>query len=483
MQRKQTWFLAGCFVLGPIAGGLWAEDAAKSDQTPTRQLESVKDQQAVSAKLLRAKSLIGKSVNNEEGKDIGTIQDIVVDTRHGRIAYAVLQFGGFLGFGEKQFAIPFHALQEDAAQQNLILNVKKEKLEAARGFDKDKWPDMANEEWARDTHKHYGYDNYWDSHKNNAVEPKRDTGTAEPKTDLKPDNSAKLPSANGSDVNRSEITPRPQLDRENIWVNRVTEMLGKPVKNIAGEDLGKVADFMVDMKHGRLVYAILTDGGTLGISENLTAVPVSALKAEPVKKQFTLNASAEELKAFTFKESAWPNMSDMHWARKIHTGFKQEPYWNVHGYAAEDVDAGWRHDSDYNKMFSAQKSQTIKGKVTSISEFTPAKDSAKGRAIVVTNDAGDVYTVHLGPVSFLDRKDAPMKLSVGDTITVVGSTGTFEGKQVLQAREITGTDGKACQFRDEQGRPMWDRETDRHKTPKSDVNRPDATTKTPINRP
>lgn len=439
MKRKPIWIVAGCLAMGTLSGNLIAADTPIDNKKPAQNDDGDKNDRgdkAAAAQLLRAKDLIGKAVKNEEGKDIGSIKDIVVDSRHGRVAYAVLEFGGFLGFGEKQFAIPFRALKEDAARKNLILNVQKEKLEAARGFDGDKWPDMANETWARDTHKHYGVDAYWDERESSTPkveDPKNPQPGADPK-----------------------LTSRPQFDRENFWVNRVSQIMGKPVKNAANEDLGKVADVMIDMKHGRLVYAVLTDGGTLGIDETLTAVPFSALQSQPEKKQFTLESTKESLKAYSFKESAWPDMSDMHWARQIHQGFKQEPYWSVYGFAGDDLDANWRHGSEYNKAFDAGKSRTLVGKVTSISEYSPAKDSAKGRMVVITTDTGETFTVHLGPVSYLDRKGESLTIKEGDTVTVTASSGKFEGREAFQAREVRTSNGQTYKLRDDQGRPNWE---------------------------
>ncbi len=524
MNCKKTWFLAGCFVFGPIVGNLAAADEVNANRPQTGQLDSAKGSHAVNANLIRAKDLIGKSVKNEEGKDIGEIQDVIVDSKQGRIAYAVLQFGGFLGFGEKQFAIPFQALSEDAARQNLILNVKKEKLEAARGFEKNKWPDMGNEEWARDTHKHYGYDNYWEKQNRKTRDKSDGTRTEDTRTegtrteDVKSDDTTRdqrdlrereqreqreqresLPRPNSTDptqtpqpdgseakviqapsqtttsrtdttrsTDQDNDTYRPQLDRQHFWSNRVSQMFGKPVVNNAGESLGKVSDLMVDMKHGRIVYAILTDGGTLGISENLTAVPASALKVDAAKEQYTLNASEDELKAQSFKESAWPNMSDIHWGRSNHEAFKQQPYWSTSSSNGEKMDAAWLADSEYNKGFNAQKAQTITGKVTSISEYCPsAKDGSKGRAVVITNNAGQTFDVHLGPVSYLDRKEDALVLKEGDTVTILGSTGKFEGKDTIQANEVRRDNRQAYPLRNSQGRARWDREEDQSTTPTS----------------
>ncbi|MGB8475030.1 MAG: PRC-barrel domain-containing protein [Candidatus Acidiferrum sp.] len=108
------------------------------------------------------KTVIGCSVVNVQHKDLGKIEELVLDTGAGRIAYAVLSFGGFLGTGDKYFAIPWSALQFDLAEKRAILNVDKARLENAPGFDKDNWPNIANLDWGANIYKHYGHKPYWE---------------------------------------------------------------------------------------------------------------------------------------------------------------------------------------------------------------------------------------------------------------------------------------------------------------------------------
>ncbi|TMH04182.1 MAG: PRC-barrel domain containing protein [Betaproteobacteria bacterium] len=96
--------------------------------------------------VMDAKTLIGDSVVNASAEKL----------------YAVLSFGGFLGMGAKLFAIPWSALTLDAGEQRFILNVPKEKLENAPGFDKDHWPSMADSTWATEIHAYYEVRPYWD---------------------------------------------------------------------------------------------------------------------------------------------------------------------------------------------------------------------------------------------------------------------------------------------------------------------------------
>ena len=97
--------------------------------------------------LLSAGSLTGDAVVNPSGDDLGKLEEIMLDTDSGRIGYAVLSFGGFLGMGEKLFAIPWSSLTVDTVNHRLVLDVPKERLENAPGFDKDNWPNMADRTW------------------------------------------------------------------------------------------------------------------------------------------------------------------------------------------------------------------------------------------------------------------------------------------------------------------------------------------------
>ena len=108
--------------------------------------------------LMGADTLIGDSVVNAADEDLGDIKEIMLDMQTGQVAYVVLAFGGFLGLGEKLFAVPWQALHLDTVNKRMVLNVEKERLKTAPGFDKDAWPDMSDVSWASGIHGFYGTD-------------------------------------------------------------------------------------------------------------------------------------------------------------------------------------------------------------------------------------------------------------------------------------------------------------------------------------
>jgi sporulation protein YlmC with PRC-barrel domain len=103
-----------------------------------------------------ADTLVGNNVYNLKEEELGEIKEIMLDTRSGRVVYAVLSFGGFLGMGEKLFAVPWNALTLDPINKRFILNVEKDRLKTAPGFNKENWPNMADQTWNNEIHSYYG---------------------------------------------------------------------------------------------------------------------------------------------------------------------------------------------------------------------------------------------------------------------------------------------------------------------------------------
>ncbi|HWT54733.1 MAG TPA: PRC-barrel domain-containing protein [Rhodocyclaceae bacterium] len=111
--------------------------------------------------VMAADTLEGDTVVNNRDEKLGEITDIMIDVQSGQVAYAVLSCGGFMGIGDKLFAIPWSALTLDASQKQFILDIDKERLKTAPGFDKDHWPSMADSRWANEVHDYYGQRKYW----------------------------------------------------------------------------------------------------------------------------------------------------------------------------------------------------------------------------------------------------------------------------------------------------------------------------------
>ena len=105
--------------------------------------------------LMGAHTLIGEDVVNAQNEDLGDIKEIMLDMKTGKVAYAVLSYGGVFGIGEKLFAVPWTALTLDTENKCFILNASKEQLKNAPGFDKDDWPDMNDASWVSSVNTFY----------------------------------------------------------------------------------------------------------------------------------------------------------------------------------------------------------------------------------------------------------------------------------------------------------------------------------------
>lgn len=115
------------------------------------------------APVTRASKLIGASVKNSAGEDLGKIEDIVMEPQGGRVRYAVLSFGGFLGVGDKWFAVPWRYMtiefdKEKKDKFHFVYNVEKEKLKNAPGFDSKNWPDFGDSKWTLEIDTFFGGD-------------------------------------------------------------------------------------------------------------------------------------------------------------------------------------------------------------------------------------------------------------------------------------------------------------------------------------
>lgn len=122
----------------------------------------MKNSNAFLSSPVKASSIIGTKVVNPKDENLGDIKEIVIDPHTGKVAYAVVSFGGFLSLGEKLFAVPFGAFNYNSDENEYVLNVSKDKLESAPGFDSSHWPAMTDEKWNRDIYKYYDRSPYWE---------------------------------------------------------------------------------------------------------------------------------------------------------------------------------------------------------------------------------------------------------------------------------------------------------------------------------
>lgn len=276
-----------------------AQDAPRPAQDPARPAETPRSMQdrrsdfAMAHRYQKATDMMGKVVKNASDENLGKIEDIVVDANSGRILYGVLSFGGFMGMGDKLFAIPWESLDLPDHAKSFVLNVSKERLKSAEGFDKRNWPNFADEAWATKTHKYYEQTPYWQA----------------------------------SDANRTtDANSRPNnrdrwYQHATVW-QKCSDLCGKDIHNLQNDDIGRISDCLIDPDGGRILYGVLANTG------KRYAIPWGAMTLSSDGKNFQINLSKEQLKnAPTLEGDTWPNVTSERWATDTHRFYSVEPYW------------------------------------------------------------------------------------------------------------------------------------------------------------
>lgn len=108
------------------------------------------------ARVLSASTLEGDHVFNLQGEKLGSIKEFMLDIENGKVRYVVMSFGGFLSVGEKLFAVPWDVLTVDVENKRFLMNVDKDRLKDAPGFDPEHWPNMADATFAERVNAYYG---------------------------------------------------------------------------------------------------------------------------------------------------------------------------------------------------------------------------------------------------------------------------------------------------------------------------------------
>jgi sporulation protein YlmC with PRC-barrel domain len=267
-----------------------------------------KDNSDIIPDFLSAGTIKGDRIVNAAGDELGKIEEIMIDLQDGRVAYAVLSFGGFLGMGDKLFAVPWQAFSLRPYERAFLLDIPRDVLENADGFYKDHWP-ITREELSR-TYTYYGYQPYWQAE---IAGQARKAGTFK-----------EIPGERGTErISRTEST----TSRENPDFLSADSLKGDKVVNRAGEDLGKIEELMIDLDNGKVAYTVLSFGGFLGIGNKLFAFPWQALSLRVHEHAFLLDIPKDVLKqAEGFDKRNWP-ATNREWLANLYRFYGYQPYW------------------------------------------------------------------------------------------------------------------------------------------------------------
>jgi sporulation protein YlmC with PRC-barrel domain len=196
--------------------------------------------------LIASDRIEGTSVYDAQGNRIGKVEHLVIDRAGGRVAYAVLSFGGFLGIGANRYPIPWPMLDYDEKLGGYRLDINEEQLKDAPKLEGERWEQA---DWNRDEDIH----SYWEQ-------------------------------------------PAPVQGPQTTGLITSDSVEGMPVYDMHGKRIGTADRLMIDKVTGQIAYAILSFGGFLGIGEDHYPIPWSMLTYNEKPDGFQVDITEDELK-------------------------------------------------------------------------------------------------------------------------------------------------------------------------------------------
>jgi hyperosmotically inducible protein len=281
----------------------------------------------------KASDVIGMTVKNLQGEKLGTVEDLALDVESGRIVQVILSTGGFIGVGDRLSAVPPGALHHDVTNNVLHLDANKEKLKSAPEFKTEKWAEHGNAEHLSAVYTYYGQEPAFRFiHKGDNIDGAANTTSTR--------NADGTWSKNRLTGGNQWMIPAARLGQ----IQKATKLTGLPVKNMQDEKLGTVDNMLVDVQAGRILAVVVSSGGFLGIGDELSAVPPTALRFNSGNDTLLLDTTKDMMSAAPhFKSDKWPDFSQPMYSDSVYRAYKQEPYFTTNA-----TTSTWRDGNDQN---------------------------------------------------------------------------------------------------------------------------------------
>ncbi|MBA4264926.1 MAG: hypothetical protein C0453_07590 [Comamonadaceae bacterium] len=228
---------------------------------------------------MRASRLIGMSVHNLQGRDLGEINDLMIDVNNQRVRYAILAFGGFMGMGEKLFAYPAGVLQTSG--NRLLLDGPQDRLEQAPGFERNLWPDWLDTSYRENVDRHFG------------------------------------PGVSGPE------------NLKNVRLVRATELMDMDINDTQGREAGEIEDLVVNLGTGEVRYAVLDFDSGWGTEDKLLPLPLNTLRIPADDNdEAVLQVPRDRLStASGFDKERWPDLNSAQYRQRVDRDFPRYHSW------------------------------------------------------------------------------------------------------------------------------------------------------------
>ncbi|MCR9232648.1 MAG: PRC-barrel domain-containing protein [bacterium] len=265
----------------------------KQTQKELRQNNKAKMKHDKKGMFTRASQLMGVNITNQKNNEVGEIEDLVLSTPSGDIRYAAVTYGGFLGIGDKMFAVPIEAFKIKHKgkdnELNVHLNVTEKQLEGETGFNQDNWPNFADKEFVSALDQRY--------------------------------------KVNGK-VRKEKKSDKDQADMQmSDHVIRLSQLMDHEIQNTQNQSVGEVSEIVLDTTHHKARYFVVSFNDQLGEKDKLYAVPFQAfmIKTDTPEKnehKLFLNVTKEQLQgAHGFTEDNWPDFTDAQFQKSLANQF------------------------------------------------------------------------------------------------------------------------------------------------------------------
>jgi sporulation protein YlmC with PRC-barrel domain len=420
-------------LIGVLSGSAWA--AGQSDM-PRSGSEFNTNQNQISrqepgmpgsdAVLQRASKLIGSNVKSSDGKNLGTIRDIVLTPDLNSVSYIALARGGAFGLNRDLYAIPWSALKT-GIDGTYYLPITEGQLDVAKGFKEAYWPNAPARGW--------------------------------------------MAADEGMEPVFRGATPEQSRDVQN---RRVSQLLGTNVTHTDGTKGGSVKDMVIASDSGQVVYTIVSYGGVFGLGARYAAVPTAAIDLQPERGIAALKADRSALVANSFSPGQWPDMSDPAIAQREAILYGTQPRGAVFGYVPPESDvtaepkAGIHEPAKESEgaslgyqpptetpaamSFDPANVRTIEGTVVGISKLGAGAPSADTLSLRLRTAEGKIVAVNLGPRDYISKQN--FYVVNGDRISVTGSEVTVGERPTFLATEVKIGD-QTLRLRNPSGHPLW----------------------------
>jgi sporulation protein YlmC with PRC-barrel domain len=252
----------------------------------------IRTEKARLSRVKPAEKVIGMQVRNHQDQSLAKINDLVVDLQRGTIAYAILEGGGVLGIGDKLIAVPAEYFSLSADGKNYLLDTTKEKLLSAPSFDQANWPDTSSKAWQEVVRNYHG-------------------------------------EGLGVVADSDRAASRSIKPEQRIGFMRASKVDGAKIKTVAGQDLGKVWDLMVDLPSGKVLFVAIEDKPG---ESNMANVPPTAFQAGPDKDVLYLAAGLGDVPR-SGRDGAYTPA----YAARVYDLYKADPQWDANETDADNT--------------------------------------------------------------------------------------------------------------------------------------------------